>query len=498
MPEYWQQIVSCNDCSTTTLTRAQSAQCEGCNNTYCDSCFDSHSMHCRYRDCEECGEVITVAAFDNGDYYNCDSCGSYNCDDCGSCSCCDNDYGDSGGCDCPSCRRNRRNGNDYDTSRVHGWQYRPSTFRPKGNYPTEVLMGVELEVGRYARDIIPTVFHADPNEDHLYLKTDGSISGLEIVTHPMTLGWARRWQAGQPVAEVTADAPACHGGAETAFTAMLAGLRSAGCHVDNGYGLHVHVSRNAFRSLPKQLTYRQAAERGLIAPLRERDMHYGDMPWKSRQSPTHQMAWLLFLMRNSDHIDNPRQLARRDCSEWGSFGDVGPGELKRKAYDDPTHDNRYVAINTNNEKTYELRFFASTLDPIQFWCALEFADASVEYTRNMRAKDILRGNSLSWDSFTHWVNDHNYPNLSAELARIQPSYAAIAEQRRIQREAEAERNRLYEERMQRDRERRQVRMHSIRRDEIANGTRTEWATSCGISNCDVCYPRDVFISNESF
>jgi hypothetical protein len=336
-------------------------------------------------------------------------------------------------------------------------------------------MGIELEVGKYESDIIPPVVDIDPDEEHLYLKTDGSITGLEIVTHPMTLAWARDWQSGQ---RVTTDAdclPVPVGDSLGGFNGLLAGLRDNGCEVNSGYGLHIHVSRNAFRSGPRPTHRIINGER---------------VPWATKQSPTHQMAWLLFLMRNSDHIDHPTQLARRDCSEWGSFGTMNHGELKRKAYDRPTSDDRYVAINTNNDRTYELRFFAATLDQTQFWAALEFADASVEYTRNMRAKDILRGNALSWEAFTAWVMEHDYPHLASELQRIQSRYAAIAEEKRIAREREAERMRDRAERLQRERERYQAEVHQQRADYIANGNRDNYyhEPRCGWSDCTICYP----------
>jgi hypothetical protein len=350
-------------------------------------------------------------------------------------------------------------------------------------------MGIELEVGRREDDIIPAVAAVDTDESHLYLKTDGSITGLEIVSHPMTLSWARSW-AGDPAGTPGADQPASVPGDQPgAFNRLLAGLRQNGCTVSAGYGLHVHVSRNAFRSQPTSITYAQAVERGLITARQARGV---DMEWtfKTRQSPTHQLAWLLFLYRNRDHIDHPNQLARRNCAEWGSFEDMGArGSLKRKAYDDPTHDNRYVAVNTNNEKTYELRFFSSTLDETQFWAALEFADASVEYTRGIRSRDILRGNALKWDSFKAWVAEHKYPNLTAELNRIDAAFAAIEAERKLERERLAERQRRAELRRERENAQFNADVHRQREALAADGdTELRWYPVCMNHSCDICNP----------
>lgn len=169
--------------------------------------------------CDSCDREIDR----DFDYY-CDSCGAWRCDECGSCEGCDDD-GDGGG----------------DT-RVHSYEYRPRHYRPKGDYPAEALMGVELEVHGGHGVIADVVCGVDPYEDHLYMKRDGSICGVEIVTHPMTLAWAR----GYP------------------FARLLGNLRASGCSVDDDYGLHIHVSRNAF----------------------QRD---------GKQSAAHQMMWLLFM-----------------------------------------------------------------------------------------------------------------------------------------------------------------------------------------------------------
>jgi hypothetical protein len=99
------------------------------------------------------------------------------------------------------------------------------------------------------------------------------------------------------------------------------------------------------------------------------------------------MMWLLFMYRNVAALE---KLARRASSRWASFKKPVPGELARKAQSVQA-DNRYVAVNCNNEKTFELRFFASTLDEREFFAALEFADASVRYTRAIAIQEALRG-----------------------------------------------------------------------------------------------------------
>lgn len=307
------------------------------------------------RTCDACYEVFDYAH--EGEHTD---CGDYRCGDCSPCTCCSCD-----GCSCGDCDYGNRN------EHVREWNWRPYRFNPKGNYPTEVLLGVELEVNGTYDQITDAVHEVDSSEYHLYLKEDGSIVGAEIVTHPMTLQWARDYD------------PNSTG---NAFDDVLRGLRLRGCSVDEEYGLHVHVSRAAFQPGPKQA-----------------------------RSAIHQLTWLLFNYRNADMLE---RLARRTNRQYASFRKgVSDGELVEKAKAHGAYDSeRYTAINCNNEKTYELRFFGATLNTEEFWAALEYADASVEYTRHIKSADVLRDGALSWDRFADWVIAGSvYPNLAAQI-----------------------------------------------------------------------------------
>lgn len=317
----------------------------------------------RIVNCLECGTEIDT---DYDDYHRA-ACGC-----CWTCTSCWNgfDMDDDGPSD------------DYDDGygrdrRVHSWDYRPDVWRPKGNYPAQALLGLELEIGGRERDIAPIVAGFDPTESHLYMKQDGSITGVEIVTHPATLEWSRGFD----------------------WDSLLRDLRNGGSEIDDGYGLHIHVSRNAFR----RVGYR---------------------------STPHQMSWLMFMYRHSAELE---KLARRSSSRWAKFGEPAQGELKRKSADMPSDDDRYVAVNCNNAKTYELRFFKSTLETHELYAALEFADASVEYTRGVKASDVLKGDALTWSHFVAWVSAKTYPNLSRELERVNAEIKANAERLRLRR-----------------------------------------------------------------
>ena len=126
------------------------------------------------------------------------------------------------------------------------------------------------------------------------------------------------------------------------------------------------------------------------------------------------MTWLMFMYRNPMQL---QKLARRNESRWAKFNKPVPGELVAKARR-PYSDDRYIAVNCNNRATYELRFFRSTLNEREFYAAIEFADASVRYTRAIKTSDVLRGNALDWSQFVAWLqSDGGYPNLLAEASK---------------------------------------------------------------------------------
>ena len=125
------------------------------------------------------------------------------------------------------------------------------------------------------------------------------------------------------------------------------------------------------------------------------------------------MMWLLFMYRNSDELE---KLARRVSSSWASFRKPEPGELKRKA-ESPDQGARYVAVNCNNRDTFELRFFKSTLSAQEFYAAIEFADASVKYTKWISSADVLKGRALTWADFAEFALKNGYTNLVAEISK---------------------------------------------------------------------------------
>jgi hypothetical protein len=232
-------------------------------------------------------------------------------------------------------------------------------------------LGVELEVGGPAWDLTEVIASMDPNEKHLYCKDDGSVDGIEIVTHPMTLAWAKQ---------------------NFDVSTLMNKLAAAGGSTSNGWGLHVHVSRNAFKT------------------------YSDDGAGAKKQQPTHQYAWLMFMYRNQASIE---KLARRGATSYSSWDKPNKNLMKQKAQG-PEQSSRYVAINCQNARTYEVRCFKTTLDVTEFMAAIEFVDASVNYTRGMSVAQILKDQGMTWQSFFKWTATQGarYANLRKEMIKL--------------------------------------------------------------------------------
>lgn len=225
---------------------------------------------------------------------------------------------------------------------------------PKFHGTGPLFLGLELEINTSGGYLTDCAETAMSSLSSLgYLKEDCSIDhGFEIVTHPMSYDWA--------MDHFPWD--------------MLGRLEREGCDAD-GNGLHVHISRAAFTS------------------------------------PCHVYRWMKLFYRNADEVTT---VARRVSDQWAAFDATARKHVKD--YAKGAKGARYQAINTQNNDTFELRVFASSLNPQEVKAALGLAAASVEYTRDLTVSDIARNRAWEWMPFVAWLNDHpGYEPLSREL-----------------------------------------------------------------------------------
>lgn len=191
-------------------------------------------------------------------------------------------------------------------------------------------------------------------KNHAIFKRDGSLTnGVEICSAPATLETHKK-----------------------AFLPFFAGLQTnqSKLQASPNCGMHVHID-------------------------------------KRKLSPLH-IAQLCFLLNNSDNEPNIVQIAGRAPNQYCS----------REHYTYKTFvqtnlsNNRYRRVNLSNEKTIELRLFASTTDFKTFCARLEFTQAVIDYTKpgetSFSCKEIPK-----WVNFTNYITKHKsfYPNLIKTL-----------------------------------------------------------------------------------
>lgn len=248
-----------------------------------------------------------------------------------------------------------------DRNKLHDCSYRPEL---KFHGTTGPYFGLEIEI---TTDCVSDAVGIIDEESGglIYCKRDGSVDGLEAVTHPMSYEWAM---------------------ANFPWHVFPRLRKEAGCTVvpsDNG--IHIHVSRTAF------------------------------------SDPSHLYKWLKLWYRNPSDI---QRLARRSNTFWASFSPDHRHshkehcKLGKPGYSDDRDEtlrSRYSAINTTNMDTLEIRVFASSLRPQRVRAYLQLAAASVEYTRHLTFDAVRHSRGWDWQAFMAWARKSGqYPDLVAE------------------------------------------------------------------------------------
>lgn len=246
---------------------------------------------------------------------------------------------------------------------------------------------LEVEVGRAERqtglniigEAMPGIWAA---------KYDGSLSyGVEFVSQPMTL-------------EVAQSLP------WTAFETLVTyGWRAWDTSTA---GMHIHISRVAFQ---RPISFLSKAVY-TVPIVGDGDSHlykFGHLIYRNER------FWKRFSGRSS------RQWANF-TGERRAFGH----RVKRTACN-PRYGNRYVPVNTNNDRTVEIRMFRGSLIGDRVLTNLEGMAAAVAYTRNLTIGQVAAGGLLI-QPYLDYVREHEamYPHVAAYLDS--PRFAAsIAE-----------------------------------------------------------------------
>ena len=354
----------CTECATPDDTRAGNASCQTCEPVPSPQGYRCAGCDVETWDQSPCDDCVTCdrcrAAVPDSDTVVTAS-GSTICDECRQswfwqCQGCDEWNPDDRSCANACCDPDDCDCDDcrdYDDrgGLVHDYEYKPW---PVFHGTGPLFLGPEIEIETPHSGDWECAEVADSYLGSLgYLKNDSSInSGFEIVAHPMSYQWAMDNFPWQ----------------------MLTELRRRGCHASEETGIHVHVSRAGFAGA------------------------------------SHTYRWMKFVYRNQRQVTI---LARRSCPQYAAFTDDDRRAVKD--YAKGAVGQRGRAINTGNDDTFELRVFASSLDPDEVRAALGFAAASVEYTRDLTVAQIANGSGWTWKAFVAWLDD-------------QPAYAPLTRQ----------------------------------------------------------------------
>lgn len=324
----------------------------------------------------------------------------------------------------------------------YGYKPSPLWKGGEGEEPGLAYYGMEIEISCGRLD---TMAWAAENfgTDLVYLKHDGSVRGFEMVTHPMTFPWALEhfpWN-------------------------YLSELRGRGCSIEpENNGIHVHVSRSGFSGDAHTLRWFKLLYRNKenVTRIARRNSSWGTF------STTHQRGQLAHLKSRKGTLAqanagimsrvNAEQLrlrgeiqqaereyrrvqhelnARYDAAYELSLGGRRDREINR-IYDEEqansvrftnarsalerasnarivqirrglledTTGARYSAVNTNPRETFEVRAFASTLDPVSAQSTIGLVAAAVEYTRPLTVHDIIKNEALTWPRFAAWLDEN--------------------------------------------------------------------------------------------
>lgn len=303
--------------------------------------------------CEQCWN-------DHAQYY-CQHCdGSFCCIECG----------------CPCGARGGIGGlNDYS------YKPRPQFF---GTGPT--FFGMELEITADSGDVSAIDDWAARNGARglFYCKEDSSVAGFEIVTHPMGRDFfdSVDWDS---------------------FFNMLG--NEWPCEEESyEHGLHVHVSREGFRSLSALARWSYLLNRNFDHVARMARRRSDEWAAQCRTPVRHVMAdeWVQRKFGAHTKHEFDRWGDRR--SVWTRYGQKLNHQAARGYLP------RYTAVNLNNGATVELRVFKSTRSADTLRQTIHMIDESVRFAHATMTRN------LSWDAFTEHVGTTGDMELLAFVA----------------------------------------------------------------------------------
>lgn len=306
----------------------------------CYACYVKYDEAGEIHECGWCNYMYTETIYSElRDRELCTPCydSGWDCDDCGYTMYEDGEH---------ECYRE-------DDSLIYEYSYKPTPqFYGYADYYFGFELEVEDERGWGCENGAELVINS--LDKRVYLKRDGSLNnGFEIVSHPHSFDEIKKLDL-----------------------SFMNRLRAKGFRSwdTSTCGIHVHVSRTAFRK-------------------------------NGKHDEAHELRFQKLIYDNGTQV---RAIAGRSSS-FARFNDKG--RLVPKVKLGQTAD-RYEAINSQNDHTLEVRVFRGSLKPNRLLSAIEFVHSAVEYTRNMKINP--KDTQLGWIRFMGYVLDNKdkYENFA--------------------------------------------------------------------------------------
>lgn len=334
----------------------------------CESCFNENYFYCT-----SCNTLhrITDGYETRDDGYVCESCYLdyyYTCDDCGDIVSRDYANWDEDGdcCYCDNCFNNHYfNYGEYNTDQDEivgniddfsscdatcSYHSNPIPFeKRKSNRDKEeesLFLGVELETSIDNLQGRKNASCYIAKNLNCRIETDSSVCGysMEIISDPQTL---KKWEDRRNKID-------------TIFKNMID--YNITSHNNNTCGLHIHVSRDGLSTDPTE------QERIIDNILLILENFKSNLAKLSRRDESQLKRWGCFL---SDYNNNMEDL--RDTKK-----------IKNNNY----KYERYLALNLNNSKTIEFRFFRGTLKTTTFYATLQLIYNIIELAKREDVRGI--------------------------------------------------------------------------------------------------------------
>ena len=406
------KYVSCDSCADAEILEGDIFELEGDN--ICTTCIDEYTSICE--DCEglaytdDCrfvdstGKIVCEGCFDNYNVcWNCEyvgenfnvsisrCCTEYVCETCESdwyLECCDmfacGEYCyDSHIDDCS----NSNNMMSAFSHMIHEYMHKPKpifhftpkeTLDRKNNNITALFLnefGVEMETQANedgtlleTEETIITVINDFKNEDHLYIKEDGSISGLEFVSHVASLKYHQE---------------------NFGWDKLFESLKADNHYTDVESGMHVHVSRNNVIPDGSSQEFEWDIENKFITLL---DKHAKN--WENVSGGINRQYADMFL-----HGEDSKEL--QQCQNKAQVEEF----LLYKKDDGIMRRSRAINFSTVDQPTIEFRFLRSTLEFDTFKARLQAIDTMVEFVKKFDLEEIA---CSEWDDIIELAIELNH------------------------------------------------------------------------------------------